>query len=227
MIKGEMTEGEKVLLDLRGLICPEPVIRTKKSFDNTKTVNVEALVDGEVNVQNLKRLASSLKVSFSFKSKGDHFSVLLQRDGLPESWAEAPVEHQIGHSTLSSQFPVEKPAVENESKAGTILFITKDTFGQGDEEFSKQLLNLFLQTLYESGHRPRAILLANSGVKLMHPEAQFGKVLSDFRAAGSEVLACGLCVDYYGLKNHVLNEQITNMFAICEYLAAADKVITP
>jgi selenium metabolism protein YedF len=216
-----MTNNESILLDLRGLTCPEPVIRTKKSFDNTKTTNVEALVDDEVNVQNLKRLASSLKTSFSFRSEGSHYRVVLERGGV--ATALSPVEHAIEHETFSARMPVEKKDV----KAGTVLLITKDTFGHGDAEFSKQLLNLFLQTLYESGHRPRAILMANSGVKLMHPDEQFDKVLSDFRASGTEVLACGLCVDFYGLKDHVPKEQITNMFAICEFIAAADKVISP
>jgi len=217
-----MSKEESILLDLRGLICPEPVIRTKRSFDNTKTTNVEALVDDEVNVQNLKRLAASLKTSFSFRSEGGHYRVVLERGGMDRAAEPSPAE-ESEHATFSSKLPVEK----EDSKAGTVLLITKDTFGQGDAEFSKQLLNLFLQTLYESGHRPRAMLLANSGVKLMHTDEQFGKVLSDFRASGTEVLACGLCVDYYGLKDHVPKEQITNMFAICEYLAAADKVITP
>jgi len=36
-----------------------------------------------------------------------------------------------------------------------------------------------------------------------------------------------LCVDFYGVKEDVPKEQITNMFAICEYMMAADKIIQP
>jgi hypothetical protein len=81
--------------------------------------------------------------------------------------------------------------------------------------------------MFESGQRPRAILMANTGVKLMAPESPALKVLNDFKAAGCEVLACGLCVEFYGLKGKIPVEQITNMFAICEYIFAADKVINP
>ena len=49
---------------------------------------------------------------------------------------------------------------------------------------SNQLLNLFLQSYYEAGHRPRAILMANTGVKILQPESQFAKVLKDFKDAG-------------------------------------------
>jgi hypothetical protein len=81
--------------------------------------------------------------------------------------------------------------------------------------------------MFESGQRPRAILMANTGVRLMAPESSALKVLNDFKDAGCEVLACGLCVEFYGLKGKIAVEQITNMFAICEYICAADKVISP
>jgi intracellular sulfur oxidation DsrE/DsrF family protein len=109
---------------------------------------------------------------------------------------------------------------------GTVVFLGKDKFGEGDEEFSRTLTSIFLQTMYEAGHRPRAILLANTGVRLLAKDSSSHKVLSDFKAAGVEVWACGLCVEYYKLKNEIPIEQITNMFAICEYIFAADRLVT-
>ena len=111
-------------------------------------------------------------------------------------------------------------------QVGSVVFISREQLGDGDPDFSKTLANVFLQTLYESGHQPRAILLANTGVKMMKSDSAAFKVLQDFKAAGCEVLACGLCVEFYGLKGEVPKEQITNMFAICEYLSAAEKVIS-
>ena len=69
--------------------------------------------------------------------------------------------------------------------------------------------------------------MANAGVKLLAPDSPSFKVLDDFKNAGVEVLACGLCVEFYGLKGKIPVEQITNMFAICEFLMVADKVIQP
>lgn len=60
----------------------------------------------------------------------------------------------------------------------------------------------------------------------MTPDSPALKVLNDFKETGCEVLACGLCVEFYGLKGKIPVEQITNMFAICEYIFAADKVIS-
>jgi intracellular sulfur oxidation DsrE/DsrF family protein len=69
--------------------------------------------------------------------------------------------------------------------------------------------------------------MLNSGVKLFSENSPFEKVLKDFQESGVEVLACGLCVEFYGLKQVVPKEQITNMFAICEYINAAAKIISP
>jgi selenium metabolism protein YedF len=225
-----MSDDQNILLDLRGLICPEPVLRTKRCFENSAVKKVEALVDDQVNVQNLSRLARSLRAHFSYGAKENHFSVVLER--LPDGQAPSS-SHDSTHEVTASHRPEGKPAISSElaeskeTKVGTVIFISKDTLGEGDREFSNQLLNLFLQSYYEAGHRPRAILMANTGVKLMQPESQFAKVLKDFKDAGCDVLACGLCIDYYGLKEVVPKDQITNMFAICEYLSAADKVLTP
>ncbi|HEY9719531.1 MAG TPA: sulfurtransferase-like selenium metabolism protein YedF [Trichormus sp.] len=206
-------------VDLRGLVCPEPVLRTKKLLDDAAVIKVEALVETEINVSNLKRLAGSLKMRFQSQPESDFFRVVLERS------ANAPAEPTTSQRTHEHVSAQDMQKIDN--TVGTVVFISKDIFGAGDPDFSANLLNLFLQTLLQAGHTPRAILLANTGVKLLDPDAPTLKVLNDFKDAGAEVLACGLCVDFYGLKGKIATEQITNMFAICEYLMAADKVIQP
>ena len=53
------------------------------------------------------------------------------------------------------------------------------------------------------------------------------QVLNGFKSEGCEVLACGLCVDYYKLNEEIPKEQIINLPAICEYLFSASKVLQP
>jgi selenium metabolism protein YedF len=212
-------------IDLRGLTCPEPVIRTKKLFDNQEVDSVEAVVDDDVCVNNLKRLAKSLRASFQEEKEEGHYKVSLCRGvGLVGDACIAPTVTAANASTGTSS---RTSSSTSSATSMTVLFISKDTFGEGDKEFSQKLLNMFLQTVLDSGQEPKAILMANSGVKLMAAGSQALKVLNDFKSRGCEVLACGLCVEYYGLKEVVPKEQITNMFAISEYLFAADKVLTP
>lgn len=203
-------------IDLRGLICPEPVLRTKKLLDDASVGKVEALVESEINVNNLNRLARSLKLQFASKPQDENFLVTIER-----SKSDGKTEHaHVAATNLEA-------SQSSDQKVGNVVFLGKDKFGDGDPEFSTTLINLFLQTMFDSGQRPRAILMANTGVKLMAPDSAALKVLNDFKEAGVEVLACGLCVEFYGLKGKIATEQITNMFAICEFMFAADRVISP
>jgi selenium metabolism protein YedF len=209
-------------IDLRGLVCPEPVLRTKKLLDDSTVEKVEALVESEINVNNLTRLARSLKLKISAQPQEDHFKVTIERRGDTE--AEAKSEHAAQHASSAA---LNKSISTAANEVGTVVFLSKDKFGDGDQDFSVNLMNVFLQTMLDAGHMPRAILMANTAVRLIDSDASTHKVLQDFKARGCEVLACGLCVEFYGLKGKVPPEQITNMFAICEFLMAADKVITP
>ncbi len=199
-------------LDLRGMLCPEPVIRAKKALDNKETDAIEALVDDDICVANLERLARSLKAAVHVSEQDGFFSVSISK-------AADATQQNTSHSALA------KKALPDINKTGLVVFFSRDQLGEGDPDFSKTLANVFLQTVLESGHQPRAILLANTGVKFLAADSPAKKVLDDFRNSGCEVLACGLCVDFYGLKQDIDKSQITNMFAICEYLTAAEKVL--
>jgi selenium metabolism protein YedF len=225
-----MPEQTTQKVDLRGLTCPEPVLRAKKLFDDPNTASVEALVDDDVCVNNLQRLARSLKAGCTVKNNDGYYTITLERSG-GTAVAEKPSSHAPAGQTLphAHESTHLAPAKQQDggTGTGTVILLSKDTLGAGDEDFSRTLMNLFLQTTFESGFRPNAILLLNSGVRLMAKDSQALKVLNDFKSEGCEVLACGLCVEYYKLKEDIPKEQITNMFAICEYLFAAAKIIQP
>ncbi|HMY03426.1 MAG TPA: sulfurtransferase TusA family protein, partial [Candidatus Obscuribacter sp.] len=70
----------KKQLDLRGLTCPEPVLKTKKVVDQADVKEVEALVDSEVSVQNLARLARSQNLHFQSSRENGHHKVLISKD---------------------------------------------------------------------------------------------------------------------------------------------------
>ncbi|MBU6453189.1 MAG: sulfurtransferase-like selenium metabolism protein YedF [Cyanobacteria bacterium REEB67] len=227
-------------MDLRGLSCPEPVLRTKKAIDDQTVSGLEVLVDDEVNVQNLERLARSQKFTFKKENLSGHFRLTLTRAaGMAKSAKSSTKDAGYDEDDLAaghrSKVPTTAAAPSTVSPprgGGTVVFLAKETFGQGadqnqDHDFSHNLLNVFLQTVQQSALKPRAILLANAGVKLIDPQSSTYKVLEDLKNDGVTVLACGLCLDYYKLKEKVPVEQITNMFAICEYLFAADQVISP
>ena len=46
-------------------------------------------------------------------------------------------------------------------------------------------------------------------------------------AQGVQILACGTCLNYYGLTEQLAVGSVTNMYAIAEAMNGADKVIRP
>src|SRR4029434_1103917 len=163
-------------VDLRGLICPEPVLRTKKLLDDPGVERVEALVDDDVCVNNLRRLSNTFKATTDVNQHDGYFEVVIDRVSKEAGSAAEPIV-AAGTSADTER--------DGATTAGTgtvtVLFLAKDTFGDGDPELSRTLINLFLQTALEAGHQPRAILMANSGVKLMAPDSPVLKVLEDFK----------------------------------------------
>ena len=83
----------------------------------------------------------------------------------------------------------------------------------------------FLHTLAEAGPKPAKIIFINSGVKLT---SEGSEVLEDIRSLslrGMEVLSCGTCLDYFGLKEKIGVGRISNMYEILDSLCRAGKIL--
>ncbi len=46
-------------IDARGLLCPEPVLLTKKELDKTKSGRLQVLVDNTTSRENVSRFAEN------------------------------------------------------------------------------------------------------------------------------------------------------------------------
>ena len=51
--------------------------------------------------------------------------------------------------------------------------------------------------------------------------------LKSLEAQGVEIMTCGTCLDYYGLKEKLAVGTVTNMYSIVETMANAGKIIRP
>ena len=51
----------KILVDARGLSCPQPVLETKAALDSAGGGTIEVLVDTVTSRENVLRLASRMK----------------------------------------------------------------------------------------------------------------------------------------------------------------------
>jgi selenium metabolism protein YedF len=125
----------------------------------------------------------------------------------------------------SSGLRMEPGGQGNSAPAPTVVAISSNAMGRGDDELGQVLLRTYLHTLGEVTPRPDTIIFFNSGVTLAVEGSQ---ALDDLRVLadqGVQILLCGTCVGYFGLKEKVAVGEISNMYAISEAMLRAAKVI--
>ena len=126
-------------LDLRGLACPEPVIRTKKELDKTDVNEVVSVVDNEVAKENLRKLGESLNCKVVAKEVGSDFEVTITKEG--------ELTSKSGKGTFIN---------------GDSVILFKQNYFGSDKELGKILIKSFIYTVLESGNLPDKMLFAVS-----------------------------------------------------------------
>ena len=107
-----------------------------------------------------------------------------------------------------------------------LVVLQGDEMGQGDAAFGKKLLEGFIYALTEQDELPTYVVCYNKGVTLTTLNDKTVADLNTLMDKGVQVLSCGLCLDYYGLKEKLRVGQVTNMYRICE-LMRSHPVVKP
>ncbi|OHB32152.1 MAG: hypothetical protein A2X84_03565 [Desulfuromonadaceae bacterium GWC2_58_13] len=107
------------------------------------------------------------------------------------------------------------------------MYVAADTMGTGDDELGRILLKNFLFTLNELLVPPDSILFVNGGVKLTSTGSELIEALEKLACNGVDIASCGLCLEFFGLKEQLKVGRATNMLDIVEQLHQAGRVIRP
>ncbi|MBC7344386.1 MAG: sulfurtransferase-like selenium metabolism protein YedF, partial [Clostridia bacterium] len=73
---------------------------------------------------------------------------------------------------------------------------------------------------------PRAVIFLNTGVKLSSEGSPIISSLVRLEQRGTEILSCGTCLDYYGLKDKLCVGRVTNIYDVVEFVTTASKVVS-
>lgn len=195
------------IIDAIGKVCPMPVVMTKKEIEQG-AVNIITLVDNETAVENLKRLAASTGFLTQVTKDEDGYRVSFSKEGDFSDEVQTSTNRVIEH--LSSN---------------CVIFIGKETIGEGDNELGKNLMRMFLYTLSEMKEYPSHILFMNGGVKLPTLDEQAVKSLQILKDHGVTILVCGACLNFYGLTEKLKVGAVSNMYEITDKMRQASNVI--
>jgi selenium metabolism protein YedF len=193
-------------VDCRGMSCPQPVLETKKAMEKPGAEQVLVLVDNPGSKENVRRFAESQGYGVNITEEKGVFSLRLQKAAGAKK-APAPEEKKIA------------------GDAGLVVFIESDSIGRGSEELGRILMRSFLHTMGEAEFRPTKVIMVNGGVKLACEGSEVIEDLRQLSGQGAEILSCGTCLDYFGLKPKLQVGRISNMYEILSSLAQAGKVL--
>ena len=193
-------------IDCRGKACPQPVIMTKEALAQLKEGELTIIVDNPSSSENVERFAQSQGCSVKIERRGPDFYLHLQKgkDG------------------------VEAEITQRDKRAEKIVvYINSHLLGMGDEALGSFLMKAFLKTMLDLERRPDRLILINSGVQLAAEDSKVLETLMVLSEKGVEIVSCGTCIDFYGLKDKMKVGAISNMYEIIQSLFEADRVIRP
>lgn len=215
-------------LDERGKQCPLPVIDTKKALERCHAGEVvEVVVDNEIAVQNLRKMADHKGLKSSYEKAGDReFQVRITAGAAgPEKTdgAESGTGSDAG-DTRDARDTVCQPDCR---RKGMVVVLSSNLMGQGDGTLGKLLMKGFVYALTEQDSLPETVLLYNSGAYLSCEGSDNVEDLKNLEAQGVEILTCGTCLNHYGLADKLKVGSVTNMYEIVERMTGARLLVRP
>lgn len=187
-------------IDCRNLPCPAPVINVKRALQEHAEIRV--FLDDGAPRENVTRF-----------SRNRGCRVTEERDG--SGWI----------LSITAADDSERPVSGAVSQGSRVILITSDRLGDGPEELGRLLMKNFIHTLLETGELPTRMLFLNTGVFLTCEGSDVLEALGKLHGMGVEIYSCGLCLDFFKIKDTLRAGATTNMLATAEYLLSAESVV--
>lgn len=188
-------------IDAGGKECPIPVIMAKKKLE-AGIQDVEIIVDGQTQIDNLARLGDTLGRPITSESFGEKFLVKF----------------------ANGETIVEGAGSDDDSYA---VFYNTNAIGSNQNELGYNLAKMSIFTLSEAENVPTYVLFMNEGVKLpAGDEQQIIDNLNTLIDKGTKILVCGTCLNFYGITDNLKVGTSSNMYDILSAMQEVGKVIT-
>ena len=201
------------IIDCKGMACPLPVVNAKKAAEELNTGDMlTVLVDNEIAVQNLTRLAEHKGFGVSAEKRAEkEYAVIMTISGA--------VTEETKEETVAC-------AMDSRRK-GMLVVLSGSEMGTGDPKLGKNLMKAFVFALTKQDQLPDTILCYNTGASLTCEGADTLEDLKLLESEGVTILTCGTCLDFYGLKEKLAVGGVTNMYDIVERMERAAQIIKP
>lgn len=205
-------------IDCRGLACPRPVLETKKALDGIGAGTVTVIVDNPTARENVTMFAENAGCRVEVAEKEGDYILTITREGSGTG----------GQTPGTPPDAAEKTSCPQTAGGGTrplTYLFSSNLFGQGAPDLGLTLIKSLFSTLVEMDPPPDTLIFLNSGVFLVCETSPVLKQLRVLGGRGTEIIACGTCLNYYKLQDKLQVGRASNMLEINERLTGPGKVV--
>lgn len=198
-------------VDGKGLLCPQPLILTRKALKNC--------LPGEV-----------LRIECDNNTAFNNIMTYLKDQSLsPVGTEEDGIFHiEVVNQSVRQNEDTGACSIDpGLCSSAYIVVLGSDRMGEGDPQLGSLLMKGFLNALHEQQLLPTHLVFYNSGVKLTTIDSGVSSSLKSLENSGVEILICGTCVDFYDIRSQLAVGRISNMFTITETMAKTGHVVKP
>lgn len=201
------------IINCEGLKCPQPVINTKKYFETIGSGDAEVIVDNEVAKINVSKFCQSNNLRYSVEKINGLYHIKITKELAGSEIINKDMQEMVNSG------------ITYNSDKNLVILITSDKLGSGDETLGATLMKSYLYALSESDKLPKDLFFLNSGVKLAAEGSEVLESLNKLKDRGVNIASCGVCLDFYSIKEKLAVGEITNMYTIIENMNSANNTI--
>ena len=223
-----------ITINAMGDTCPIPVVKTKKAIEKLeKPDTIETLVDNEIAVENLKKMASQMGFAVSDSKTSDSgYSVKITVDDIDKindnkMSAANDKATSVAKANSIKTGADEMVSCDIKNSGEKVVVIKSEFMGEGDNELGKVLIKGFIYALSQQDELPQTMLFYNGGAKITSEGSESIEDLKALEEKGVKIFTCGTCLNYYGLTDKPCVGAATNMYEITKKMTEASLIVCP
>jgi len=203
-------------VDTRGLTCPAPLIKTRQGLTGAAPEeSVQILIDNPASLSNVKRYLTDNRLEFAVREEGDLAIVTVTRGAGGELSANE-----------TEYCAADTPRAPSGSRK-TVVAVTSETMGSGDDELGTKLMVSFFRTLVMLEPAPSAVVFYNAGVKMALDDSPVMEHIRELAERGTSIYLCTTCINHFGIRDRLPVGSFSDMYQILNVLQDADHIIRP
>jgi len=121
----------------------------------------------------------------------------------------------------------ETAAPASGGRRNTVVAITSERMGMGDDELGTRLMISFFRTLVMLEPAPTSVVFYNAGVKMALDDSPVFGHIKELTEKGTGIYLCTTCINHFGIKDRLPVGSFSDMYQILNILNDADHIIRP